>query len=328
MRTNTAILLTCVILSAAFAATGCGGRVQTSGDGEEDRARLEVGGSSGTEFSGSCTVGDEEPEEISGQVPESFTYDLKGRPLKCEIGSDGDLQVELTAGNSRSVQRISGGRLSLTYANGSISSVTTSSSRRSSDTGNEPGDVASEPRNVASGFDEVELRGVGNLSIRQTGSESLSVEAEEDVLPKIRTEVEDGRLIVGPEPNATIHATEPINYELTVKDLSALEVSGAGNVDAEGISTDELAVTISGTGDVKIAGRADSQQVDISGSGNYRAGALESKEAKVGVSGSGAALVNVSEALDAEVSGVGSVEYVGDPAVNERVSGVGRVSKR
>jgi hypothetical protein len=178
-----------------------------------------------------------------------------------------------------------------------------------------------------SGFDEVELEGVGNLSIRQTGGESLSVKAEEDVLPDIRTEVEDGRLVIGPKPGATIRTTEPIDYELTVEDLRALEVSGSGNVDAEGISTDELAVAIGGSGDVKISGKADSQDVDVSGSGDYEAQNLESEEVKIDVGGSGSAVVNASDALDAKVSGAGSVEYVGDPEVEQDVSGAGEVGK-
>jgi hypothetical protein len=324
-RTNTAILLTWLVLAAAFA-TGCTGNAEESGDGEEAQARLQIRGNSGTEFSGSCAVGYKEPEEISGQVPESFTYNLKGRPLECEISSGGELEVDLRVGtNVHAVQRISGGTLKLTYENGRISSVGTSG-QEPNDTTNEPGNVTSESRDV-SGFDEVELQGGGNLSIRRTGSESLSVEAEKNVLAKIRTDVENNRLIIGPKPNTTIHTSEPIRYELTVKELNALKVSGAGNVDAEGISTDELAVTISGAGDVKIAGRAVSQEIAISGSGNYRAEGLESKEAQIGVGGSGSALVNVSGKLDAEVSGVGSVEYIGDPTVNEHVSGVGQVSK-
>ena len=39
------------------------------------------------------------------------------------------------------------------------------------------------------------------------------------------------------------------------------------------------------------------------------------------------ALKDASEALDARVSGAGSVEYVGDPTVEQEVSGAGRVSK-
>ncbi len=196
----------------------------------------------------------------------------------------------------------------------------------SSDTINDSSNVTSESRDV-SGFDEVELNGVGNLSIEQTGSESLTVEAEEDVLPKIRTEVEGDRLIIGPEPGSSIHTIEPIDYTLTVDDLSALEVSGAGNVEAEGISTDELAVTVSGTVDVEISGRAGRQEVEISGSGDYRAEDLESREVKIAVGGSGSAIVNVSDELDAEVSGSGSVEYIGNPTVNQDVSGAGGVRK-
>src|SRR5215217_6040576 len=115
MRSNTAIVVACVVLLVAFA-TGCTGNAEASRDSEEDQARLEIKGSPGSEVSGSCTIGDEEPEEISGEVPKSFTYDLKGRPLDCEISSDGYLQVELTVGeNAHSVQSISGGNLGLTY---------------------------------------------------------------------------------------------------------------------------------------------------------------------------------------------------------------------
>ncbi|MDQ4003237.1 MAG: DUF2807 domain-containing protein, partial [Actinomycetota bacterium] len=340
--TDKAILLGMVLLSVALM-SGCTGNAQTRGDSVEDQALLELKGDSGTEFSGSCTVGDEEPEEISGQVPQSFTYDLDGKPLKCEITSEGNIEANLTAGNTNSVQRFSGGTLNLTYEKGSISSSVSSSSgssrqvsssssqiSSSSSAGNsaeEPSNVTSESRNV-SGFDEVELQGVGNLSIQQTGTVSLTVEAEEDVLPKIRTEVENNRLIIGPEPNTSIQTTQPINYELTVNDLNALNISGSGSINAEDISTDELAVTISGAGDANISGSVDTQAINISGSGNYQAEGLESKEVKVDVGGSGSAVVNVSDELNAEVSGIGSVEYIGDPTINQDVSGVGAVRKR
>jgi Putative auto-transporter adhesin, head GIN domain len=309
------------------------GSGNTNGKAGGRKAKLALQGGSGTEFSGSCTVGDQEPEEIGGQLPTSYTYRLRGEPLDCEITSDGDVQVELTVDkNVRSVQRISGGTLHLTYKNGSISSTTSSSGTSSQasstssrgDTAGGSSSVTSESRDV-SGFDEVELDGVGNLSIQQTGSESLSVEAEEDVLPKLRTEVKGNRLIIAPEPNTTISTTRPINYELTVKDLSALDVSGSGNVDAEDISTDDLTINVGGTGDVKISGKVESQDVEVSGSGDYQAGDLESQDAKVDVGGSGSALVNVSNELDASASGSGSVEYIGDPTVNQDVSGSGEV---
>ncbi len=332
MRTNTTIVLGFALLSVVFA-TGCTGNAEAGGDSEADQAKLEIKGSPGTEFSGSCTVGNGEPQEINGRVPQRFAFDhLNGNPLRCEIASEGEIEVTLTHGNDRSVQRISGGTLNLTYDNGSISSSTssqvTSSSgqtQKISDTTN-GSNVTSETRNV-SGFDEVELRGIGDLSIRQTGSESLSVEAEDDVLPKIRTEVVNDRLIISPDPNTSIQTTEPINYVLTVKDLHALKLSGSGGIDAEAIDTDKLGVNISGSGAVDVSGRADSQEISVSGSGAYRAEDLQSKEAKIDVEGAGSAIVNASETLDAKVSGSGLVEYIGDPTVKKEVSGSGRVSK-
>ncbi len=351
MWTKTVTTLLALVALVALAAAGYAGggqasesntEGQTTAEGsnsEEDRGReatLELQGEAGTEFSGSCTGGDQEPEEISGEVPETFSYKLKKKPLDCEISSDGDLQADLTVGkNVHSVQRISGGTLNLTYDKGSVSSTVSSSSgssaRESSSsssgaTTRGSGETTSESRDV-SGFEEVELRGVGNLSIQQGDSEALTVEAEEDVLPKIGTKVKDNRLILGPKRNTTIDTTGPITYELTLKDLTALEVSGPGDVEAEDISTDELAVKINGTGDVEISGETDNQNVEISGSGDYQAEDLESEQAEVDVGGTGSAIVNVSDELDAKVSGTGSVEYVGDPTVNQDVSGTGEVSE-
>lgn len=350
MRTkNVTVLLTLVLV--VFAGTACAGNGQASEDDTENqatnegsnsekergrKATLELQGESGTEFSGFCTVGNHEPEEISGEVPQTFTYRLKKRSLDCEISSDGEMQVDLTVGKHiHSVQQVSGGTLSLTYEKGGISSVVSSSSRSSvqgssssssGTTAQGSSETTSESRDV-SGFEEVELKAIGDLYIQQGDSESLTVEAEEDVLPKIRTKVKNNRLIIAPKRNTSINTTEPINYELTLKDLTGLEVSGSGDVQAEDISTDELAVTINGTGDVEISGKADSQNVEISGSGDYTAEDLESKQAKVDVGGTGSAIVNVSDELDARVSGTGSVEYIGDPTVNQNVSGTGEVSE-
>lgn len=341
MRTRNVTVLIALILvtvvAASYAERGQASE-STENRAEKDRGRqatLELQGEPGTEFSGSCAVGNQEPEEISGQVPETFTYKLKKRTLDCEISSEDEVQVDLTVGkNIHSVQRISGGTLNLTYEKGSISSVASSSSgasvqgssSSSGTTTQDSGGTTSESRDV-SGFEEVELRGVGNLSIQQGDSESLTVEAEEDILPKIRTKVKNNRLIIGPKRNTTINTTESIDYELTVKDLTALEVSGSGDVEAEGVSTGELAVTMNGAGDVEISGEADSQDVEISGSGDYQAQDLESREANIDVGGTGSAVVNVSDELDAEVGGAGSVEYIRDPTVTQDVSGTGEVKE-
>jgi hypothetical protein len=106
----------------------------TRDGGDEARAgevRLRIGGDSGTTFSGKCVVGGEEAG-LSGEVPQSFTYQLDGGKLECEITNKGAgaLEVTLRSGDDRSVHRTNApdAVISLTYSENGVSSSTTSSS--------------------------------------------------------------------------------------------------------------------------------------------------------------------------------------------------------
>ena len=108
---------------------------RTSGGGSGREVTLRIEGDPGTGFSGTCNVGDEE-NELSGQVPESFGYDLEGQQLECEIRQEdaGSLEILLTGPGDRIEQRInnSGGTINLTYSENGVSSSTSSSGSSSS----------------------------------------------------------------------------------------------------------------------------------------------------------------------------------------------------
>ena len=209
------------------------------------------------------------------------------------------------------------------------------------------GNVVSEQRDVGD-FDEVTLSGIGHLSITQTGSESLTIEAEDNILPLLTSEVRGHRLVLGTEPGAHFSPKKPIRYTLTVKELRDIRISGAGNVEVSalgapslrleisgagnmtitGLAADRLEVTMSGAGSATCAGEARDQEVRISGAGSCNAADLTSVTASVTISGTGSAHLRVSERLDARVSGVGSITYRGNPTVRKSVSGVGHISQR
>lgn len=209
------------------------------------------------------------------------------------------------------------------------------------------GNVVSEQRDVGD-FNEVDLSGVGHLSITQTGSESLTIEAEDNILPLLTSEVFGRRLTLGSESGAHFSPKQPIRFILTVKDLSAvrisgagnieipalgtsalrLEITGAGNMSINGLAADRLEVLLTGAGSATCAGEVRAQDARISGAGSYHANDLASMTARVTISGTGSAHVLVSEQLDARVSGVGSITYSGHPTVRKSVSGIGRISQR
>jgi hypothetical protein len=189
------------------------------------------------------------------------------------------------------------------------------------------GVVASESRDV-SGFSQVRVEGSGDVVIDQTGTESVSVEAEDNILPLLETRVSNGVLHLGTKANVNIHPTKPLRFHVTVKNLTGVGISGSGSARASALDTDKLTADISGSGSATLAGRADDVVLRVSGSGSYDASKLQSRNVRVDISGSGDAVVNASDHLDANISGSGSVHYTGKPQVTQHVSGSGSIASR
>ena len=189
------------------------------------------------------------------------------------------------------------------------------------------GQLATQSRQV-SGFTSVELTGVGELSIDQTGTESLTVSAEDNLLPLLTSRVEGDTLILGKKPNTRIVTSKPITYTLTMKDITGLAVSGSGTINAPKLTTAALRIEISGSGVITTAGNVDDQSLEISGSGRYLADGLTSKTTTAEISGSGTANVVASNALDVKISGSGTLTYSGNPQVSQTVSGSGKLIKK
>ena len=93
------------------------------------------------------------------------------------------------------------------------------------------GSVAKATRSV-SGFNAVTLNGVGSLTITQGGTESLTIEAEDNLLPLLQSNVAGQRLTLGPPDRTTLVPTRPIAYTLAVKALQSLDLNGAGTIAA------------------------------------------------------------------------------------------------
>lgn len=187
------------------------------------------------------------------------------------------------------------------------------------------GDLTTETRSV-SGFREVVLMTSGNIEIEVTGTESLEIEAQEDVLPLLTSEVVDGRLELGTSGSFT--STRPITYTIKAAEMTGVVVRGSGNVDVAGIDATSFRAEVRGSGNIDPAGRCDALEVTIGGSGNYEGDDLESITGTVMVSGSGNAVVDVSDRLEVNISGSGNVRYIGDPALTQEITGSGGVSPR
>jgi hypothetical protein len=209
------------------------------------------------------------------------------------------------------------------------------------------GQLERETREVGD-FNAISLSGIGTLVIEQGEETELQIEAEDNLLRYLESEVRNDTLYLGVAEGTNIVPTRGIRYEVTVATLEEVALSGLGNVEVEDLETDRFKLDVSGGGDVELDaliadalevrisgvgsvdvedGEVATQQITISGGGGYSARGLASEEAEIDISGLGRATVRVSEMLDVSISGGGSVNYIGDPDVNRQISGVGSVEK-
>ena len=221
------------------------------------------------------------------------------------------------------------------------------------------------------GIDGVTLLGSGDVDITLGDKEEITIHAPTNLIPYLLTEKKDGTLYIGKRKKGWKKYrsfNEKVHYDLVVKQLTNISVSGSGDIDAEklsgekcsvkvsgsgniginqihsnklkvnisgsgdididDLSTDILGVSINGSGDINIDGKTDELDITVSGSGDFTGNKLKSENVSIDLYGSGDARVWAIESLDVHVFGSGDVTYHGNPTVNSRVTGSGDVRQR
>lgn len=217
--------------------------------------------------------------------------------------------------------------------------------------------TAKESREVA-GFKAVVLRGYGDLEVHQeqaaAGPGTLTIEADERVMPIVLAEVREDRLVLGFSlpwyewilwwrwlfvfdkkvkfrlASAGVEALSIQGAGVVSSDRFeaaklTLKVSGAGKVRLGGIAVKDLETRLSGAADIELAGNADKHDVHISGAGSVHALKLSAKKVAAAISGAGNCSLGASEELDVRISGAGNVTYLGNPRITQRISGAGSI---
>jgi hypothetical protein len=174
-------------------------------------------------------------------------------------------------------------------------------------------------------FTAVALYGTGMVVVRHTGKHSVRIKVGDGSVPDRGARVEKGTLTLG--LGALPAGVSPLEaeYLVEIKELKGLYLIGTGNMEATGVKTRALKVAVAGMGQVTVAGSADVLDLTLTGTGNFRGEGLRAKRATVQHKGIGDAVVYVSGRLDATVTGIGKVEYLGSPAVRRTVTGLGTV---
>ncbi len=212
------------------------------------------------------------------------------------------------------------------------------------------GNLKTETRELK-GFTGISMNGNMNLDLSYGQSNTISIEADDNLLPYIETTLKDGMLVVKAKEDANLKSKNNLTVHVSMIRLTDLKLSGSGNVKGNGGFSNDGTTTISlsGSGNVSLSAKSFGQtNVAISGSGNIslKGGTTENLEARISgsgnidcsdfvstkatarISGSGNVEVNASKSIEANISGSGNVYYKGEATdVKSKALGSGKVIK-
>lgn len=205
--------------------------------------------------------------------------------------------------------------------------------------------VVSEDRNISSNFENIKVQQGINLYLTQGKSTEISVEADDNIIDLLRTEVKNNELKIYFEKN--VNRAKAKNVYLTTDDISAIRTSSGAQVKSENtievgsldldsssgssikirVNANEITSESSSGSNIKIAGKTATFSANSSSGSSIDADDLTTTDAYAKASSGSNIDLNVTGKLTAKASSGGDIDYEGNPTdVNKDTSSGGSVS--
>lgn len=113
-----------------------------------------------------------------------------------------------------------------------------------------------------------------------------------------------------------------IEFEMNAEKCRSidLDIKGGADVYIYSIDTVNTDISIAGAASMNLSGKTGLFELELAGAGTIDAKSLVAEKAEVEISGAGTAEVSVIEELFADIDGVGTLTYYGDPVL-KNISG-------
>lgn len=208
------------------------------------------------------------------------------------------------------------------------------------------GNVISEDRTINSDFEVIKVQQGINIYLTQGNSTDMNVEADENIMDLLITEVKNNELKVYFDKN--VYRAKARNVYLTVNSISKIKTSSGASVKSENtlqvnslvldsssgssmkiyVNANEVTCESSSGADIDIFGKTETFSAKASSGSSIDADELEAVNVYAKVSSGANIDVNVSGELTAKASSGGDIDYEGNPTdVNKDTSSGGSVSR-
>jgi hypothetical protein len=195
-------------------------------------------------------------------------------------------------------------------------------------------------------FDALVISGSHDVTISQGNEQRIEITAPSNIIEQINQTVKAGTWEVTFDECVR---TRNLQIAVTLPSLKSIRITGSGNVKSlSNLNFDELALSVTGSGDMDLAvnsrqvsssvlgsgnitlrGSSLNHNMHIQGSGDINARNFETVNSKVEILGSGDADINATGQIEASITGSGDIRYKDTGArIVSDVTGSGDIVKR
>lgn len=184
------------------------------------------------------------------------------------------------------------------------------------------GHIVTEKREVSE-FRAIDVGGAFVVEITAQKDFSIEVEADDNLLPLIKTESDGETLRIESKSYTT---SNPVKIKISAPDIENLHLSGASKVSMVNLNNESLNIDTSGASKISCEGQTRNLTVDMSGASHLDGEKLSAENVSIDSSGASKATVAVQNELKADLSGASKVVYFGNPAnIEKKTSGASSV---
>jgi hypothetical protein len=176
-------------------------------------------------------------------------------------------------------------------------------------------------------FDAIDVGGAFDLEITLGNEQKVVMTIDDNLWDNLEAEVNGGTLEIGWDKSCSPEGDSKV--VIVVRELKAIDIHGAAEVEIADYRGDAFEFNVSGAAELEMDGQVDNLEINVSGAGEIDTRELKAKSVEISVSGAGEAKVYASESFEGRVSGVGSIDYWGNPKHQKtKVSGIGDINSK
>jgi len=187
------------------------------------------------------------------------------------------------------------------------------------------GNIVSESRNVAS-FDEIEAGAAFTVFVSQGTDESLTVEADDNIVELISTEVTNGRLRIRFTESNLMFSRETMAIRIVMPELKALEFDDAATSFVEDFQLNgRLDVVLKDDADLDISGSASEFIVNMDDASNLKGFPFIVDDCEAELNDASKMEITANNSINGSLKDAAELRYKGSATVSVTVDDAARL---